>query len=522
MAGAAQRNWAAASASDRIRYVVFLVAVLMILGGAILANRTLRALMDTGGARDHAQATINVANRLAIDLRRAELAARNYARSGEPGNRDAYRGAAKSAVDDLASLSGLVAEQPEQRQRLEEIAPLMTETLAIVAVLTLPSAAEPLKPERLNAQIQRSDALAEALGIKLDELIAAEDQTYRAKQQAAVSKATLTQVALLGTTGFSALAICWILYRMTLEIRRRRAAEAGLSELNSQLANQVEAQTADLSKTLETLRRETAVRRAAERRLRELQLELVRASRLTAIGQVGAMLAHEINQPLTATLNYLHGAAGILKTEQPGMAARLPDLLERAEQQTIRAAAVVQRLREYVGRRETHQAAEALPDMIEDARALALAANGTDVSVRINLDPAARVVVVDRAQIVEVLVNLMRNALEAMADSERRELVISTALRAEGIVEVAVADSGSGLPEQIRRQLFAPFISTKPDGLGIGLSSCQAIVEAHGGNISAERRAEGGTVFRFTLHGQSPRTPLSGPIDASGAQSRSI
>ena len=149
-----------------------------------------------------------------------------------------------------------------------------------------------------------------------------------------------------------------------------------------------------------------------------------------------------------------------------------------------------------------------------DARTLVMAATLPDkVSVRINLDPAARTVVVDRAQIMQVLVNLMRNSIEAMAASDRRELIVSTALRAAGVVEIAVADSGPGLSEEIRRQLFTPFVTTKPDGLGIGLSVCQSIVEAHGGKINAETRPEGGTIFHFTLQGDSPRTPLSAPQD---------
>ena len=516
-----RKSWDVRSPGDRLRYAAFFLAVLLILGGASFADQALRALIETGDLRDRAQATMSVADRLMLGLRRSELAARNYARTGEAAHLESYRAASRSVPQDLEELRRLVADDPEQRRRVDELEPLVTESLAIIAALARTPSTEAANAGAFNAQLRRRAALAEQISDGVARFNGAENRLYLERRAAAYGNARLAQIAVIGTTGASALALCGVLYLMTVEIRRRRTAEAELADLNRHLEERVRAQTADLSETLQTLRRETGVRHEAELRLRALQRELVRASRLTAIGQIGAMLAHEINQPLTAIINYVHGARNLLAATRPEVALRLPEALEKAEQQAVRAAQVVQRLRDYIGRRETHQAPESLPEMIEDARVLALAGAGSnEVSVRINLDPAARMVVVDRAQIMQVLVNLLRNALDAMAGSEQRELFISTALCAEGMVEIAVADSGAGLPDEVRQKLFTPFVTTKEDGLGIGLSTCQAIVEAHGGRIDAQSRPGGGTVFRFTLHSESPRTPLSTPEEPEESAAR--
>lgn len=507
-------SWIMRSAGDRARYAVFAIAVFLIIGASLLANQALRALIEAGDALDRAQSIMILADHLPLDLRRCELAARNYARDGEARNLDLYRATSAAIPAELAQLRLLTADHPEQQRRIEEIEPLVRESLALIAAFSEASTPEFFSTPLFSAQIRRREALADAIGNTIGELIDEESNLYRGRRATATDNARSTQFAVTGGIGISALALCAVLYFMTVEIRRRRVAEGDLAGVNLRLEDRVRAQTADLTGAIETLRRETEVRRSAEQRLRELRRELVRASRLTAMGQIGAMLAHEINQPLTAIMNYLHGARGMLAPERADAAARVPEMLQKAEQQAIRAAQVVQRLRDYIGSRKTHQAPESLPEMIEDARTLVMAATLPDkVSVRINLDPAARTVVVDRAQIMQVLVNLMRNSIEAMAASDRRELIVSTALRAAGVVEIAVADSGPGLSEEIRRQLFTPFVTTKPDGLGIGLSVCQSIVEAHGGKINAETRPEGGTIFHFTLQGDSPRTPLSAPQD---------
>ncbi len=141
---------------------------------------------------------------------------------------------------------------------------------------------------------------------------------------------------------------------------------------------------------------------------------------------------------------------------------------------------------------------ESLSKTIEEASALALVGVGQGLKLDIRVDSDAAEAVIDKIQIQQVLLNLMRNATEAMAASARRELTV-TAHRAGDMVEISVADTGPGLPESVRARLFQPFVTTKPNGMGVGLSVCRTIVEAHGGELRAEDGARGGTVFRLTV-----------------------
>jgi len=162
----------------------------------------------------------------------------------------------------------------------------------------------------------------------------------------------------------------------------------------------------------------------------------------------------------------------------------------------------------------TEQRPEDLPAVIEEAVALASASVKTaDVALGTRLDPDAVRVAADRVQIQQVLFNLVRNAVEAMQQSPRREVMIATAPGAAGLIEISVADTGPGLAPEVRANLFRPFITTKGNGMGIGLSVCRSIVEAHGGRLWSEDNPAGGTVFRFTL----PRAPDDGAEEGVGA-----
>lgn len=228
-------------------------------------------------------------------------------------------------------------------------------------------------------------------------------------------------------------------------------------------------------------------------------------SRFTALGEMASTLAHEINQPLTAIGNYLKGSQRILQRLDGKIdgedAAVLRDAIGKAADQALRAGQIIRRLREFVSRGESEKTVENLPKLIEDASILALVgARESGIDVRFRLDPEARLVLADRIQVQQVLVNLVRNAIEALAETPPpRRLEIVTAGRDAGMVEVSVADTGSGLAPEVLRNLFQPFVTTKRKGMGLGLSICRTIVEAHGGKISVERREGGGTVFRFTL-----------------------
>jgi two-component system sensor kinase FixL len=166
----------------------------------------------------------------------------------------------------------------------------------------------------------------------------------------------------------------------------------------------------------------------------------------------------------------------------------------------LRAGQIIRRLRDFVARGESERRVESIAKLIEEASALALVGiKDQGVRVRFQFDPTIDHVLADKVQIQQVLLNLMRNAVEAMDQSPKRELVISTARAEDDMVAVAVADTGHGIPEEVRSQLFQAFFTTKRHGMGVGLSICRTIVEGHGGQIWAEDNPAGGTIFSFTL-----------------------
>ncbi|KHK89031.1 hypothetical protein LK12_22700 [Novosphingobium malaysiense] len=245
--------------------------------------------------------------------------------------------------------------------------------------------------------------------------------------------------------------------------------------------------------------RDITERQRTETRLQELQSELVHVSRLTALGEMASALAHELNQPLSAIGNYLMGSRTLLKREDVPV-ERVADAVDKAGKEALRAGEIIRRLRDFVSRGETERRLESLPKLLEEASALALVgAKDMGVRVRYDIDPGIDRVLVDKVQIQQVLLNLIRNAVDAMHASEVRELGISVRSGGNGMVSVSVADTGPGLDEEVASQLFQPFVTTKPHGMGVGLSICRTIVEAHGGRIWAESNDVGGATFHFTL-----------------------
>jgi two-component system, LuxR family, sensor kinase FixL len=235
-------------------------------------------------------------------------------------------------------------------------------------------------------------------------------------------------------------------------------------------------------------------------RLQELQSELVHVSRLSAMGEMASALAHELNQPLAAISNYMKGSRSLLSASGDPNIAKIESALDRAAEQAIRAGQIIRRLRDFVARGETEKRVESLSKLIEEAGALGLTgAREQGVQLRFNLDPRHDQVLVDRVQIQQVLVNLFRNALEAMAHSSRRELIASNMPAADDMIEIAVSDTGSGFGEDVVPNLFRTFLTTKETGMGVGLSVSRSIIEAHGGRMWAEANSAGGATFRFTL-----------------------
>jgi two-component system, LuxR family, sensor kinase FixL len=176
------------------------------------------------------------------------------------------------------------------------------------------------------------------------------------------------------------------------------------------------------------------------------------------------------------------------------------DAMDKAADQAMRAGQIIRRLRDFVARGESERRVEDVKKLIEEASALALVgAKDRDVRVSFALAPRADFVLADRVQIQQVLLNLIRNAIEAMEGCERRDLVIATAALPGNMIEISVADTGVGIAPDIAAQLFQPFVTSKPQGMGVGLSISRTIVEAHGGAIRPHPNPEGGTVFSLTL-----------------------
>ena len=243
--------------------------------------------------------------------------------------------------------------------------------------------------------------------------------------------------------------------------------------------------------------RDLTERQQTQTRMQELQNDLLHASRVRSMGQMAAALSHELNQPLTATTNYLAACQRMLDAPNPDL-ARIRQALNLATQQTQRSGEIIRRLRAFVTRGEVTRKLEHLGKLVEEASALALVGakeRGIDVRLSVSGVP---LVMADRVQIQQVVLNLIRNAIEAMDASAVRRLTISTEALEE-VAQVTITDTGPGIPPEIEAQLFQPFVSTKREGMGIGLSVSRTIIEAHGGRLAPSANPEGGTIFRFSL-----------------------
>ena len=284
------------------------------------------------------------------------------------------------------------------------------------------------------------------------------------------------------------------------DLTAQKRSEAELLNLADTLEHRVAERTAELAEANQRLVAEIAKRERSDARLQILQSEFFHAARLNAGGQMAAALAHKLNQPLTATVNSVNAALRLIADDRDQANVKISVTMGEAVEQALRAGQIIRRLRDFLTRGEAEKCIENVVSMIEDAGALALTGTRTlGVKVHYRFDPHASRVFVDRTQVQQVLINLMRNAVEAMAASDRRELEVSTCLLDDETIEIAVADSGPGLPSEVADHLFEPFVSTKRNGMGLGLSICRSIVEAHGGRLWANPGPDGGTIFCFTL-----------------------
>jgi two-component system sensor kinase FixL len=246
--------------------------------------------------------------------------------------------------------------------------------------------------------------------------------------------------------------------------------------------------------------RDLSERQSTEKRLQELQLELLHFSRLSAMGQMASALAHELNQPLTAVINWAQAARRILQTDGGDVPPKALDFMEKAIDQAGRAGQIIRRLRSFIEKSDTDRQLEDANKVVEEATLLALVgAKESGVRVMLGFRPGLPPVLIDKVQVQQVVINLIRNAIEAMAQSDRRELVVDSALAADGMVEIRVADTGPGLGEEVLARLFQPFVTTKAKGMGLGLSISRTIIDNHGGLLRAAPNPGGGVIFSFTL-----------------------
>jgi PAS domain S-box-containing protein len=284
------------------------------------------------------------------------------------------------------------------------------------------------------------------------------------------------------------------------DLSTQKNSEADLRHLNDSLERRVEERTIELADTNRRLVVENFERERADFRVQKLRYELFHAARLTAAGQMAAALAHELSQPLTAVVNSVNAAKRLMAYGDHASLMVAREVTDEAAGQAMRASEIIRRLRQFVTRDETERRIEELPSMIKEAGALVLSGVAPFLArLNFRFDDRATDVWVNRVQIQQVLVNLIRNAFEAMADQDQREVTLATRLLDGDMIEITVADIGPGIPGDIAGRLFEPFVSSKHDGMGLGLSISRSIIEAHDGQLVAERKPEGGTVFRFTL-----------------------
>ena len=244
--------------------------------------------------------------------------------------------------------------------------------------------------------------------------------------------------------------------------------------------------------------RDITAERRSQSRIQELQAELAHVARLSTMGQMASAIAHELNQPLTAVSNYA-GALGRMLASANADPDRVREIVERIRQQTTRAGEVIRRLRDHVAKRRTTRRSEDVNGVVREAVELGLVgAMHHDVRRSMELDTAVGSLMLDRIQIGQVIINLVRNAVEAMETSTTRDLIVSTQAVPEGVV-IAVTDTGPGIAPEVAERLFQPFVTSKAGGLGLGLSICRELVEAHGGLLTVSPVASGGTRFVMRL-----------------------
>ncbi len=246
--------------------------------------------------------------------------------------------------------------------------------------------------------------------------------------------------------------------------------------------------------------RDVSARRDAEQRLHDLRSELLHVSRLSEMGEMASGLAHELNQPLTAIINYMQACRRLFPDSALADTSRIGELIEKAVAQAERAGQIIQHLRRFIARGETERTAEEIGSVVHDAANLALiGASERGIAATFDLAQGLPLVMIDKIQIQQVIINLVRNSVDALSETGHGEITIRTRRAGPDSVEIEVSDTGPGLDDEVARRLFQPFVTTKPGGIGIGLSICRSIADAHDGKLWATGNPGGGTIFHLAL-----------------------
>lgn len=251
--------------------------------------------------------------------------------------------------------------------------------------------------------------------------------------------------------------------------------------------------------------RDLTAQQKADHRITELQVELENFSRLSTVGTMASAMAHELNQPLTAVANYMEAARDMLDDPDKETLAMVREALDAAGKQSVRAGQIVRKLRDYVSRGEFEMRPTDLHDIVSNAVSLAkVGVEGPVPRIIAEIPADLPLILADTLQIRQVVLNLIRNAIDALSDTEN-PLIWVTAWTEGDAITIEVKDNGPGLDLDDGRSPFEPFLSTKSTGMGLGLAICQTIVEAHGGQIWTETEEGQGAIFRLTLATASER-----------------
>jgi len=447
----------------------FGAALVLVVLAAVVVTLDEQRLRSTFGWVQHTQQVLLEVDRVQSNLAAAIAAQRGYRLDQQPEERTAFLRAARTLRRQIDVLGPLVADNPEQVSRLAELRQLVEDRLTVLgSAIGLADrrigATAPASPPMTTRQalIPIASVLARLRSAELDLLA----KRQRTAAQAAVASNRIAIVTFVLALGTAVLGIL-LLERVHVHARTR-----------------------------------------------ELQAELFHVARQSTAGQTAAMLSHELKQPLSAAHMFLAAALRLLATEGAPR-ERAVEALQRSMQQVDRAGEIIRRVREFLRRSGSRRTIERVGGLIADTIVIA-ALDQPGISVTQRLAADLPPVLVDKVEIQQVLINLMRNGIEAMSQSERKELALSAVRSDQDMVEIAVCDAGSGLPKEVAAKLFQPFVTTKPGGMGVGLSICRQIVEAHGGRIWVDTDLPVGTAFRFTVPIAAAAGPAGDPsVEAS-------